>query len=105
MSAGITPTREVQYLDTIRAIITSPRVRRFVIGYTSRGAWKRFGGYRKEGCSHLVVLADALTFSQADYLERTLQARIWSDAPSNLFKKYDPARRNKKGFYWRAHTI
>jgi hypothetical protein len=46
-----------------------------------------------------VVLADALTFSQADYLERTVQDRIWSDGRTILFKKYDSARRDKKGFY------
>jgi hypothetical protein len=99
MSTGISLAREVQYLKTVTAIVTSPCVKRFVVGYASNGAWKRFGGYRKENCSHLVVLADALTYSQAYYLERTLQDRIWSDGRSILFKKYDPARRDKKGFY------
>jgi hypothetical protein len=99
MSTGISLVRQAHYLSTIKAIVTSPCVKRFVVGYTSKGAWKRLGGYRKEGCDHLVVLADALTFFQADHLERTLQDRIWSDGRSILFKKYDPARRDKKGFY------
>jgi hypothetical protein len=99
MFIDISLSRQVQYIKSITAIVRSPSVKRFVVGYTSRGAWKRFGEYRKEACSHLVVLADTLTYSQAANLERSLQDRCWSDERSILYKKYDPVRRVKKGFY------
>jgi hypothetical protein len=89
----------MQCIRTIEAIARSNLVGRYLVGYTSRGSWKRFSHYRRENCSHLVVIADALTFAQASTLESDLQSRCWADARSIIFKKYDPLRRDKRGTY------
>jgi hypothetical protein len=92
--------RQVQCIRTIGAIARSNLVARYLIGYTSRGGWKRFSHYRSlENCNHLVVIADALTFQQASILEINLQSRLWADGRSVLFRKYDPGRRDKRGAY------
>src|SRR5262245_48514495 len=92
-------TRTYQHFRTIVAIAGSKSVERFVIGYTGQGSWRRFGQYRKENCSHLVVIADGLTNAQAAMLEMELQQRIWSDKRTVLYRKYDAKRRDKRGFY------
>ena len=94
------PERRIrQHLRTIASIASAPSVERYVIGYSSQSSWKRFGQYRASACSHLVVIAEGLKFSQALMLESLLQTKAWQDERTVLFKKYDPTRRDKKGFY------
>jgi hypothetical protein len=101
----VSEERVQQCLRTVKVIAASKSVERYVIGYTTRSSWKRFGQYRKNGCSHIVVIADRLTNFQAYALEMTLQQRAWSNERSILFKKYDPTRRRKGGWYGAPQSI
>jgi hypothetical protein len=100
MADGPLPEKRIQqYLRTIEAIASARALERYVIGYTSQGSWKRFGQYRANGWNHLIVIAEGLPWHQAYHLEMELQRRAWQDERRTLFKKYDPSRREKKGFY------
>lgn len=87
--------RVVYYLDTIWAIAASEYVNMYVVGFTSGTAYKRFAGYKLHGYHHIVTLENNLSFEEAGWLEKELQARIkGGDKRSTNYRKYHQDKRD-----------
>lgn len=84
-----------KYWDTVWCIAASKHVQEFMIGYTRRPLRFRQGEYqRKHGYQYSVVLANGLTKDEAHQLEESIQHLIKSDKRLNIYRKYNPERRD-----------
>lgn len=93
------PLKQVEALIyTVYAIAASPLVDEYVIGFTSRLGWARRSEYRTRGYQHLVVIADGLDRAAALDLERCLQEAIRSDRRWQVYRRYDPTRRDSRHY-------
>ena len=83
---------------TVYAIASSPMVEEFVIGFTARPGWCRRAEYRRRGYQHLVTIADGLTREAALDLERCLQGLVQTDRRWQIYRRYDPTRRDNRHY-------
>jgi len=88
--------RIARYVDTVWGIAASPYVASYMIGLTARSGWDRRKEYHAYGYDHLVILADRLTKTEAQFLEKALQNAIRNDRRHTNYRKYDPDRRDKR---------
>ena len=81
-------------LATVSLIAASPYIAGYTIGYAARCGNNPFTEHRLvEETTHVVVLADQLTGSEAELLESTIRREILSDRRNTLYRKYDRPRR------------
>lgn len=87
---------EDECIAATEAIITSPAITGYLIGYTSDSLANRLYRYKGESFKHLVILADKLNRKDALDLERSLQLKATKAKKSHiLYRKYHPDKRDK----------
>lgn len=75
-------------LSTMLAVVHSPRVNRFRIGYSKQSIVQRGGAYRYTGWPHIVAVSDRMCRKDALDLEKFLHGEMQSDKRGVLYRKY-----------------
>jgi len=82
-------------LDALRGMAFSSKFHNFKIGFTSGPAERRAREYRGKGFSHLVLLADKMSATDALMLEERLLRALTINKKSVLYRKWNVTQKDK----------